>query len=350
MRDARGNARLRTVAAAVLVAVAGCGKPPGQLFPPPAKPIVWPAPPERARIRYVGQLSTSADLKPGVPITQGFGEMLFGKAPAYSMLTPYAVCTDEADRLFVADSNAQVVHVFDLKGRRYFRWAPANREKRFAQPVGIAYDPAGRLFVADSVAGRIYEFDRRGRQTGVIGAGVVVRPCGLAFDARRRQLFVADAGAHRVLVFSQRGELVTRIGTRGVALGQFNYPTNVAVDARALLYVSDSLNFRIQQFSPQLQPLRQIGRKGDVPGYFAQPKGVAVDTQGHLYVVDANFEAVQIFNDQGALLMDFGQEGRQPGGFWLPAGIYIDRRNRIWVADCYNRRVQVFDFLPEGRP
>jgi DNA-binding beta-propeller fold protein YncE len=350
MRERRRRLWVSLVAAAGLACPTGCGKPPGQLFPPPAKPIVWPPPPERTRIRYVGELSTSADLRPGVPITQGIGEMLFGKAPVYSMLTPYALCTDETDRVFVADSNARVVHVFDLKARRYARWAPANPRKRFAHPVGIAYDPAGRLFVADSVAGRIYEFDRRGRQTGQIGAGVVVRPCGLAFDPRRKQLFVADAGAHRVFVFSQRGELVTRIGSRGVGLGQFNYPTNVAVDARAILYVSDSLNFRVQQFSPQLQPLRQIGRKGDVPGYFAQPKGVAVDTQGHVFVVDANFEAVQVFNDQGALLMDFGQEGQQPGGFWLPAGIYIDRRNRIWVADCYNRRVQVFDFLPEGRP
>jgi DNA-binding beta-propeller fold protein YncE len=350
MRDRRQVARSWMAGVMVAVAVAGCGTPPGRVFPPPAKPIVWPPPPERARIRYVGQLSTSADLKPGVPITQGIGEMLFGKAAVYSMLTPYALCTDEGDRLFVADSNAQVVHVFNLKSRRYARWTPANREKRFAQPVGIAYDPTGRLFVADSVAGRIYEFDGRGRQTGEIGAGVVVRPCGLAFDPRRRQLFVADAGAHRVFVFSNRGELVTRIGSRGIGLGQFNFPTNVAVDGRAMLYVSDSLNFRIQQYSPQLQPLRQIGRKGDMPGYFAQPKGVAVDTQGHVYAVDANFETVQVFNDQGALLMDFGQEGQQPGSFWLPAGIFIDRRNRIWVADCYNRRVQVFDFLPEGRP
>ena len=58
----------------------------------------------------------SDDLKPGKSFFQGMGEMVFGRGPARSMLTPYAVCTDGADRLFVADSNAQVVHVFDLKG------------------------------------------------------------------------------------------------------------------------------------------------------------------------------------------------------------------------------------------
>ena len=41
------------------------------------------------------------------------------------MLTPYAVCTDGQDRLFVADTNAQTVHVFDLRTRRYEQWKPA---------------------------------------------------------------------------------------------------------------------------------------------------------------------------------------------------------------------------------
>ena len=346
----RRAAVFATASLLVLAGGAGCGRPPGRVFPPRERPLVWPQPPERARIRYVGQLATSADLKPGVPITQGLGEMLFGKSPSYSMLTPYAVCTDGADRVFVADSNAQVVHVFNLRTRRYARRVPANQEKRFTQPVGVAADPSGRLFVADSVAGRVYVFDRRGRQVSEWGDGTVVRPCGLAYDGRRNLLFVADAVAHQVFVFSHQGDLLARVGSRGTGLGQFNFPTNVAVDARGTLYVSDSLNFRVQQFSPRLQPLRQICRKGDMPGYFAQPKGVAVDTEGHLYAVDANFEAVQIFDDQGRLLLDFGQEGQQPGAFWLPAGIFIDRRNRIWVADCYNRRVQVFEYLPENRP
>ena len=325
-----------------------CGRPAGVIFPALAKPLVWPGPPEPARIRYIGQLATSEDLKAAIPFGQAVGNVLFGKATTYSMLSPYAVCTDGGDRLFVADSNAQLVHVFDLKTRKYERWTPNNPQKRFAQPVGIAFDEgSGRLFVADSVGGLVYLFDRNGKPLPPIGAGIFGRPCGMAFDARRSRLFVADAGTHQVKIFSPTGQLIQRLGERGTSLGTFNYPTNVAIDSKGLLYVSDSLNFRVQQFSPDLRPIRQIGHKGDMPGYFGQPKGIAVDSQDHLYVVDANFEAVQIFDDQGRLLLDFGQEGRDPGTFWLPAGIFIDRGNRIWIADTYNRRVQVFQYLPE---
>ena len=103
-------------------------------------PLIWPGPPERERIRYVGQLATSADLKPAVSFGQQMHNVFLGKDPDRSMLTPFALCTDGADRLFVADSNAQIVHVFDLKTRKYAQWCPANAEKRFSQPVGIAYD------------------------------------------------------------------------------------------------------------------------------------------------------------------------------------------------------------------
>jgi DNA-binding beta-propeller fold protein YncE len=333
--------------------VIGCGGKPAALFPPPPQPIVWPAPPEPARVRYVGQIVTSADLRPTPNFGQGLGEAVFGKMPVRSMLTPYALCTDGGDQLFVADSNAQVLHVFNLRTRKYARRVPAVQPRRFAQPVGIAHegpDSRGRLFVADSAGACIYIFDRDGYTLRIVRGEFIQRPCGLAYDARRQRLFVADAVLHQVLVLSRDGQLVARVGARGTGPGQFNYPTNVAVDSQGRLYVSDSLNFRVQQFGPQLNHLRTIGQKGDLPGYFAQPKGVAIDSQDHLYVVDANFEAVQVFDADGNLLLTFGQEGRGPGEFWLPSGIFIDASDRIWVADSYNRRVQVFQYLAEAPP
>jgi sugar lactone lactonase YvrE len=345
----RGRAIFGVACGAVLIAlVAGCAKPAGAIFPPPPKPIVWPQLPEPTRVRYVGQLLTSADLKPSRKLGESLGAAFFGKKSSFSMLSPYAVCTDGHNRLFVADSNAQLVHVFDLATRKYERWVPNNPEKRFAQPVGVTWDPAGRLIVADSVAAKIYVFDTHGQQTGEIGGGLFIRPAGITYHAPTGRLFVADPGAHQVLILSDHERFYVRLGSRGTRPGQFNFPTNVALDSRGRVYVSDTLNFRVQQYSPDLRTVRLIGRKGDMPGYFSQPKGIAVDWQDNLWVVDANFEAVQIFNSNGALLLDFGSEGRGPGEFWLPAGIFIDPMNRVWVADSYNRRVQVFAYVPEG--
>lgn len=336
-----GSSRLRAPGLIVLVlpALAGCG-PRGEVFEPLASPLRWPAPPEPARIEYVGQLVTDRDLKRA----RTLGEMVFGDKPARSMLSPYALCTDGGDRLFVADSNAQAVHVFDLEERAYLRW-PADPEDTLGQPLGVAWHPDGRLLVSDGAEGSIVVLDGKGVRSGEIGAGLLDRPCGLAVDAETGRIFVADTAAHAVLVFDAEGRMLERIGGRGVEPGRFNFPTNVALDSEGNLYVSDSLNFRVQVFDRELGPVRQVGSQGDLPGYFSQPKGVAVDSEGHVYVVDAHFETVQIFDAEGRLLLAFGHEGGEPGAFWLPAGIHVDSRDRIWVADSYNRRVQVFQYL-----
>jgi DNA-binding beta-propeller fold protein YncE len=337
-------------ACAMLTFPAGCAQKAGELFPPPAQPVVWPEPPNPPRVRYVGQLSTSDDLKAPKNLGQQLGNALFGKKGPQTLVTPFALCTDDAaGRVFIADSNVQVVHVLDLNRRRWTQWKPATPTKRFAQPVGIAHDPAaGRLYVADSAAACIYVFDGNGNPRGSIGHGFLQRPCGLAFDTTRQRLLVADASAHELVALSPDGRLIQRAGSRGTEPGKFNYPTNVAVDSAGRVYVSDSLNFRVQQLDADLQPLRVIGRKGDMPGYFSQPKGVAIDSQDRLYVVDANFEAVQIFDATGLLLLHFGEEGRKPGQFWLPTSVWVDQNDRIWVTDSYNKRVQVFDLLPVG--
>jgi DNA-binding beta-propeller fold protein YncE len=326
--------------------LAGCGARPGVIFPPPNPPILFPPPPELTRVSWVGQLVTEADLKPGKSGLQGMTETLFGKEGIRSMLTPMAVCTDGKSRVFVADSNAQVVHVFDLNSRRYARWQPG-KTRTFSQPVGLAWDPAGRLLVADAAASTVFVFDDSGRLAAEWAGERFARPCGVAVDAARGRVIVVDTAAHGLVELSLSGDVTRRVGRRGGNMGEFNYPTNVAIDRVGRVYVSDTLNFRVQQLSSELVPLRQIGSHGDMPGYFAQPKGVSIDSEGHIYVVDAQFETIQVFDDQGRLLLDFGEEGHRPAEFWLPAGIFVDAQDRIWVADSYNRRVQVFDYHPQ---
>jgi DNA-binding beta-propeller fold protein YncE len=338
---------LALVAGALL---GGCGHDAGVIFPNLPRAPQWPAAPDQPRVRYVGQLTGSKDLKPAVSALQALHDAVFGTTPSdYSFQTPMAVCTDGANRVFVADSGDHAIYVLDLGSRSYQRWAPIGR--KLGTPVGLAYDGNGRrLLVSDSSGSAILIFSLEGKFVGELAAGQLKRPCGLAVDARNGRVFVADVAAHQVLVLSPSGEVIQRLGARGDALGQFNYPTNVAIDRQGRLYVSDSLNFRVQQFGPDLEPIRQFGRQGDMPGYFAQPKGLAIDPDGNLYVVDSQFEAVEIFNDAGNLLLDFGEEGRGPGEFWLPVSIFIDGRARIWIADSYNHRVQVFDYLPESKP
>jgi DNA-binding beta-propeller fold protein YncE len=345
----RHDPLLRVIAAIVCAALSGCGRPAGVVFEPIQNAPAWPTAPEPARVKYVGQLATDRDLKPARRAGARLGEFLFGKNPEHAMLSPIDVCTDGKSRVFVVDSNGQMVHMFDLDSRKYQQWIPAKDQPRFSMPVAVAHDPRGGILVCDSVAGLVFLFDDSGKCSGTIGLGKLKRPCGVAVEPSGERLFVADSAAHQIVILSRDGQELSRIGQRGIDLGQFNFPTHLAFDPRGRLYVSDSLNFRVQVFSNDLQPIGQIGKKGDMPGYFSQPKGLALDPDNHLFVVDANFEAVQVFDQEGRLLLSFGREGHSPGEFWLPGGMCIDPAGRIWIADSYNRRIQVFEYLKEGQ-
>jgi DNA-binding beta-propeller fold protein YncE len=347
MSDKRtGIIRLRLVCLVILLSFTGCARDRGDLFFPPNALVVWPEPPEKPRVRYLGELSTQADLKRPASWTQGFSELLFGKEEVGVLLAPYALAVDSDGRLFAADSAGAVIHIFDLRSRRYKQFADIAGQGRLAKPVGLTIAD-NWVYVVDSKLRRVCVFDKSGKFIFSFGGGRFVRPSGIAYWPGDKIVYVADTAAHTIHAFTASGKFIRQIGARGVDPGTFNFPTHLWVDKAGTLYVSDTLNYRVQMFTREGQFLRMFGYQGDRPGYFAHPCGIATDGFGNVYVTDRQFENVQIFNRQGEILMAFGREGTAPGEFWLPASIFIDDRNRIYVADSFNKRIQIFELLEQ---
>jgi DNA-binding beta-propeller fold protein YncE len=322
----------------------GCQSQQTELLSRPGASLVWPKPPETPRIRYLGAISTEADLKREVPWTEGLGNLIFGRKKIGVLVAPYAVAVDQAGRLLVTDTAGAVVHVFDFRTRRYEQFANLNGQEKLRKPVGLTIVD-NRIYVVDSVLRKVCVFDKDGRFIFSFGSDRLTRPSGIAYCKDNGTVYVADTARHTIDVFTRDGKFVRQIGSRGLAPGTFNFPTHLWVDGHGNLYVSDTLNYRIQVFTADGNFLTMFGRQGDRPGNFAHPCGIATDTFGNIYVTDRQFENVQIFDPQGHILMAFGEEGTRPGQFWLPAGIFIDGRNRIYVADSFNKRVQIFELL-----
>ena len=336
--------RLHILVLVLLVVCVGCQSRRAELPFRSGVTRVWPEPPEAPRIRYLGAISTEADLKRQASWMEGLGDLLFGRKDIGVLVAPYAVAVDQSGRLFVTDAAGAVVHVFDLNTRGYKQFADLAGQEKLRKPVGLTIVD-NRIYVVDSALRKICVFDKNGRFVFSFGGERLTRPSGIAYRADDQTVCVADTGRHAIDVFTTGGKFIRQIGARGVAPGMFNFPTHVWFDARGNLYVSDTLNYRIQVFTREGNFLTTFGRQGDRPGNFAHPCGVATDTFGNIYVTDRQFENVQIFDPQGHILMAFGEEGTRPGQFWLPAGVFIDDRNRIYIADSFNKRIQIFELL-----
>ena len=150
--------------------------------------------------------------------------------------------------------------------------------------------------------------------------------------------------SHDIKVFDDNGKLLNTIGRRGMAEGEFNSPTHIAISHNRL-YVSDTLNARVQVFSFDGVPVTAIGRRGLYLGNLTRPKGVAIGTDGNIHVVESYYDHLLVYNEAGRFLLPIGGSGNGIGQFYLPAGAWSDDQGRIYVADMYNGRVIIFQYL-----
>jgi DNA-binding beta-propeller fold protein YncE len=304
--------------------------------------VVWPLPPEQARIRYVRAYESTKHFRRGA--FEEAVNTLAGRGSDAAFQRPYGVAVDTAGTVYVTDTELHDVVVFDRRERAVRRLGAA-REVRFDTPVGVTVTPSGSVIVADSKLRKVF---------AVSGAGAFLRnyesdtafssPCGVAYDASTGQLYVVDANRHQVSVFAEDGRFLFRFGKRGGGQGEFNFPTHVAA-RNGRVYIVDSMNGRVEAFDAKGAYLFTFGSLGTTPGHFSRPKGIAVDAAGRICVADAAFDNYQIFDSTGAALMFLGESGNGIGQFNLPAGIAIDDGGRIYVADQLNARLQEFQFL-----
>ncbi|MES9853906.1 MAG: 6-bladed beta-propeller [Candidatus Thiodiazotropha sp. L084R] len=309
--------------------------------------FVWPAPPAKPKIRFVGSLKSSESLSGGSK--QTLRDWFLGKKEEQplALIKPYGVHSDAQGRVYVADTGIAGLVVFDLNKQNLTYWGTTG-PGALKKVTGVTTDSKGNVYVSDVIDHRIVIYDKNGSFKNAFGGKeILTSPVGLAFNNETQQLYVVDSKKHQVIVFNEDGGVDFTIGKRGADTGNFNFPTNIAMDKNGLLYISDTMNFRVQIFDQTGTYLNSFGKLGDGRGHFSRLKGIGVDREGHIYTVDAAFNNVQIFNQDGRLMLALGQSGTGPGGFYLPAGAHVDQNNRIYIADQLNQRIQIFEYLKD---
>lgn len=334
-----------TILYGLLIGLPACRQAQRPIFDEADRNVVWPKPPDRPRIRYLGQLTGEASLGAAKSGWTVFSEIVTGPKPTLAFSTPLSVAARD-ELVFVADGQNGCVFRLDLSSRRILVIDRAAGE-RLQWPIDVCAS-RDRLAVVDSRRAAVFLFDLDGGYIGKLTDVPLQRPTAIAWDSDRKRWWLLDTAAHACLVFDKDGNEVRTIGGRGPGLGEFNFPAGLAHGVSGGAVVADCMNARIQVLDKEGDAIAVFGRKGDAAGDFSLPRDVAVSSEGRIFVLDNQFENVQIFDADGQLLMAFGEEGHGPGQFYLPSGISIDERDRIWIADTYNRRIQVFQYLTES--
>jgi len=136
-------------------------------------------------------------------------------------------------------------------------------------------------------------------------------------------------------------------GTFGTDAGKFNAPQGLAESASGVLYVADTGNNRIQVFklanpcpgsTTQIVPgvcfVRAWGTVGTGNGQFNIPSDVALDSSGRVYVTDSGNHRIQMFRGNGAFISTWSTDGPGTRQFNNLGSVAVDTStNEIFALD-----------------
>lgn len=286
-------------------------------------PLLFPAPPQRARVQFLVSINNSSEVTPG---RSKFASYVMGPQRVRQMNQPYTV-TSHNNSLFVVDQGDGVIHEFDLVEQHYRLFQPQG-SGTLKGPVSLAFDDKDYMYVVDVKRKEILIYDEHKHFVSSIRDTGNTRPVAIAIY--NKKLFVADVKTSAVKVYSV--ELGNKYLYTFVSMAENGKEEGVSMPididiTNDEIYILDAMSFRVQRFTHDGEYLGFVGGLGTNLGHFGRPKGMDVDKEGNIYVTDGSWSNIQIFNKEGQLLMPFGVPGPEPGQIYGPFGLTISYEN-----------------------
>lgn len=295
--------------------------------------IVYPAPPDTARLQYLTNFSNSLQV---TGEKSKFAKFVLGEDAPLPIRKPYGINVKNG-KIYVCDLDIGGLEIIDLEAKTFDYFVPKGLGQ-LKMPINCFVDEKDFIYVADAYRKQIVIFDNNRNYVDSFGASENYKPTDVVVF--NDKIWVANIKGNAILVYKNdtSHELLYSFPKANNDEEGFIYqPTNISV-TNDRVYVSDFGDFRIKSYTHEGEYIGAVGSYGKSMGQFARPKGIAVDRESNLYVVDAAFENVQIFNNEGKLMTFFGGSYNGPGDMWLPAKVTIDYDNLEYFQHYVDKR------------
>jgi hypothetical protein len=294
-------------------------------------------------------------------------------------LYPFGVAVDSSTNIYVADTGnnmiREITNATSMVGTLAGNLTAGTNNgsgasAQFDSPYALATDGAGNVYVADTDNSLIRFITPLGAVTNIASGAAFSYPTGIAVDSATN-VYVADYDNQIVRKLTFNGtawNVSTNAGSGFSGDGDgispqatFNYPWGVAVDSASNVYVGDSGNGNIREitFTNSAWNLSTLAGPDESYGVytvgpegqprFHQPSGVAVDSATNLYVADFYNNCIRLVTPAGTVTTLAGSVngfyGTNDGPstsaeFHYPSGLCVDAATNIYVADYYNSTVR----------
>lgn len=256
---------------------------------------------------------------------------------------PRAIATERNGSVFVVDKTGRVQR-FSADGAFETGW----RMPEFAKgkPVGLTVHPDGRLFAADTHYHRVAVFDRDGSLLATFGRegngpGEFQLPTDVAVDAKGNIYVSEYYGNDRVTKWSPKLEFAGVVADGEIAGTPLRRPAGIDIDDEQTLWIADACNHRVIRMTLDGEVLTVFGGFGSEPGRVRYPYDLCVTPEQTILVCEYEGNRLQWFSKDGRSLKTWGRPGRGRGELFAPWGATVGPRGRVYIVDSLNDRVQV---------
>ena len=115
--------------------------------------------PEGRKLVFEGSFRAEREFAAQRGFWKKLGDVVAGAPEYHYMVRPYGVVTDSKGRVLVTDPGAMGVHIFDVAQQKYKFISHTEGKDELRSPQCIAVDKLDNIYVTDSNAGRIFVFD-----------------------------------------------------------------------------------------------------------------------------------------------------------------------------------------------
>lgn len=243
------------------------------------------------------------------------------------MTKPSGVASD-GERVFVSDSKANAVLVFEAAAGKFVKKSDAQLKKPAGLAIGndhlyIADSGNSRVSVTDLDGKYLWSFSGKGRSPGQLSS-----PQALAFGPDER-LYVANTGASSIEVFNADGIYLYGFPTKrndGVTAVK---PAAIALDFAGNIFVSDARSL-LQQYDRTGKLLREQE---------IDNSGVTVSPDAVIYIVNAKEGKIRELGYDGSVIGTFGTRGKGKTEFQSLCGASVDPAGVLYLCDDGNKKV-----------
>lgn len=245
------------------------------------------------------------------------------------------------NRVYVADSEAGLVRIFDRYGQGKGRIVLPAQDDTVSRPGALVFADENRLAIVDGGQNRVVVVDARADEKAevlfVLGDSdegtAPLRPVAVAYAAG--EYYVIGSAEAGVRVYDAEGEPV-----REVQLDPENhieYPGGLLV-ADGTIWVTDTKSGRVFGFSAETGEAA-----GEWPDTYTVPRGMALVGNGFA-VADVLGQAVFVCDAEGVRTHALGGETVADLSFALPEAVAWDAvKSRLYVADSAGENVVVLN-------